>query len=377
MNTFRAVGASTTSQSTRYFLQATESIAPTSTNRTLMTADDQSVQRPPTMVRCKRHGVFYNPDKYDGCAVCRSGSQQTQEYRRFSPITFLIGIAGVAVIGLVVGKGTRSVAARGDAVMAETSRTAVRLDPNAFRSEVESLEAIVYAEGAASFHHGSSILHAANTLSDVIRSKEVGLIGQSRQHQAILEIQSFGQRQAAAEDVGYAVMDLSQARADWEEVRARVFREADWFRHATPRMGSVARSAAEQTTHASTLRMLADLATEMDQTVRFARSHSQRFGEPTGDPRSSETERQLADWMSFCQAMQTRLHTITDVRRAGGVPMPNDALATHQYLMQAADYLSRLVTSRVVPPENVRNSTLNDAERLVEQAKLRLQGMQP
>ena len=326
------------------------------------------------MVRCNRHGVFYNPDKYDGCAVCRSGTHQTQEYRKLSPVTFVIGIVSVGVIGLIVGKGTRTVATHGDAVMADVARTAIRLDPNVFRKEMEVLEDLVYAEGTASFHHGSSILQAASTLSDVIKNKEVGLLGQSRQQQAILEILSFGERQAAAEDVGYAVMDLSQTRTDWEDVRTRVFHDADWFRHATPRM---ARSADNNAIHASTLRVLEDFATELDQTVRFARSHSQRFGEPNTDRRSSEAERQRADWLSFRQAMQTRLRAISGARLTGIARMPGEALATHQYLTQAADRLSQLVAFEDVPPANLRTSTLNDVERLIEQAARMLQRMQP
>ncbi len=328
------------------------------------------------MVRCNRHGVFYNPDRFDGCAVCRSGAQKSQEDRKLSPVALLAGVVGIAVVGLMVGKGLMSAAAHGDSVMEEASRTANRIDPNTYRSEVEALEELVYAERVPSFDYGGSILRAASTLSDMIRSKESGLLLRSRNQQASMEILSFGQGQAASEEVGYALMDLSVTRTEWEEVRGRVFLDADWFRHTTPRVGSVAKPSSP-TMHPSTLRMLQDLATELDQTVRLARSHTQRIGDLTVDPRSSEGQRLRADWDSFRQSMQTRLSGILTALPEGGRWMTNDAATAHQYLTQAVDQLTGLVRSSTPPPTSQRTATLNAAQRLIDQAKRYLEPNQP
>ena len=76
------------------------------------------------MVRCERHGLFYNPETADGCPVCRTAEECEAGGLPFSPAKAAIGIGLVAVIFFAGGRIMRGLADTGAASQAAVEEEA-------------------------------------------------------------------------------------------------------------------------------------------------------------------------------------------------------------------------------------------------------------
>ena len=187
-------------------------------------------------VRCPTHGFYYNPDEVDGCVKCleapaprRSAPEAEPSGHggsRFSIVSLLVWMVVLSGVGWGGLRFFRSMGERGGEIFAETAKTAGRIDPTLVRSQLEALEALVYPTQPAAFGQGGSIQRASMVLYSAIMRATSPLLG-SQHGQSIV---GFGSMASQYEDVGYATMDLTRVQRDWEEVRAKVFHDADWFR---------------------------------------------------------------------------------------------------------------------------------------------------
>lgn len=184
----------------------------------------------PNLQRCSRHGIYFNARRYAGCAVCRTGRREVEADAARLPI-LRFTVLGTVVVGLSfgAGKGMRALADGGERAVARSVEESL-LDPATFRPQIEALETLVYDASLVGYEHAGRIFRAASDLSD-----ELGLdSGSPTRRRIAQEVLLFGQELAASGDVGYATVDVSAAQQEWEAIRAKIFREAEWFRRAAP-----------------------------------------------------------------------------------------------------------------------------------------------
>ena len=191
-------------------------------------------------VRCPTHGFYYDPDEADGCVNClgaptRGWSASEAEPSgggggggggSFSIVTLLVWLVVLSGVGWGGLRLVRYMGDRGGEIFAETVETAGRIDPTLVRSQIEALEALVYPTQLAAFGQGGSIQRASMVLYSGITRATSALAGSQHGRKIV----GFGSMASQYEDVGYGTMDLTRVQRDWEQVRAEVFHDAEWFR---------------------------------------------------------------------------------------------------------------------------------------------------
>ena len=138
------------------------------------------------------------------------------------------------VVLVVMQLGGRGDAPGGEDVApapaARTPPDPTLMDPAPYRSTIEQIELILYRTGPAELADADRVSRLALQLGTQLLRAPNRLQGQ----RAGREVTTFSNRIGQQADVGYATPDLPRARADWEQVRGRVFRDAPWFR-SSPR----------------------------------------------------------------------------------------------------------------------------------------------
>ncbi len=187
-------------------------------------------------VRCPTHGFYYDPDEVDGCVKCleapepgRSASEVEPSGRggsSFSIVSLFVWLVVLSAVGWGGVRFVRYMGDRGGEIAAETAKTAGRIDPTLVRSQIEVLEALVYPTQPAAFGQGGSIQRASMVLYSGIMRATSALAGSLHGRKIV----GFGSKASQYDDVGYGTTDLTRVQRDWEQVRAEVFHDADWYR---------------------------------------------------------------------------------------------------------------------------------------------------
>ncbi len=192
---------------------------------------------PSHSIRCPEHRLYYNPDEADGCVKCLEGPVEpdlapvaTSGGRRlvsFSRVFWLAVFVGLGWAGVKLSQSFfGAMEERGTEVNAATQETAGRIDPALVRSQLEAMEALVYAGQVDQFAHGSRIQRASMVLYSAVMAATNPLLGSLHGRKIV----AFGSAAAQYEDVGYSTIRMDQVRKDWEDLRAEVFWDVDWFR---------------------------------------------------------------------------------------------------------------------------------------------------
>lgn len=331
-------------------------------------------------IRCEKHNLSYNPSTTPTCVLCaaeESSGPRPRDGLRVSPLTALgiIALAGGLVLG--VARAGKALAHRGEQVYSEATKTAGKLDPESYRGLLEAVEAQVYPSQPPGFSHGSRIFEAAVELSHAIRDKvENNPFVDARLVDHSMDILSYGQRMSASEGIGYAAFDLNTAQSEWQEVRERVFLPTDWFTtvDVTPTIIAPASTLPVQpATDPAAIRALNDMALEMENLIRFARSTALPIGEPQSARDDWERRRMEEQWQNFRTAIGGRLRSAVNAVPEGRYRLSSDALRVRQYLANGITAIGSLVQSTSIPTRERRQRYIDQAERYHGQATLVLQ----
>ena len=325
-------------------------------------------------VRCEKHNSSYNTAT-SCCALCAAEGTRRPSRREGLPISPLAAAAGlglVAVLVVGVSKAGRALADRGDAVYTARAATAGKLDPAPFQTPLREVEDLVFSDQPPGFDHGSRIFRAAMSLSEAIRTQAGGnpmLDAKLSEHSQ--EVLSYGQMMAASEEVGYVAFDLTMAQQEWQDVRDRVFVAADWFASPAPStQGSGQRP--PPTTDPAAVRALRDMALEMENLVRFARSSAMSIDDPSTVRDDWERRRLNDQWQNFRTSIGGRLRSVLQAIPDGSYRLTNDARMAHEHLEAAADAVASLVRAPSPPSRTSRDRYLDQAEGSLERARERL-----
>ncbi len=186
------------------------------------------------LVRCPKHGYYYQPDRAHGCVKCLEGpanepmAASAPSSSGFSPITGLIWLLVLGGLGWGGYQFFLAMGEKGGESFAEIVKVEGRLDPALVRVPLERLENLIYAEEIDPYSQGSRIQRATMTLYTAVTLRTSQLHA-AHHGNAII---GFGNTAAASEGVGYSTINMDYVRREWEAVRAQVFQEAAWFKTA-------------------------------------------------------------------------------------------------------------------------------------------------
>lgn len=209
-----------------------------------MAGRESWIERQQRLVRCKIHGLHYDPKLTSGCSICR---KQAQPKRRSPQLAILLLLVlGIVFVGLQLltpwlesskveaGLDTRTAVA--DTARGRSPARAPRLDPEVYRGGIESIEAVFFQPQTSDLAEiRDQLTSAGQRLSRDLESTP----GESATA-AAATLDGLVERWLASVTTR---QDLDRARSQWIEARDRTFEEAPWFGYPTSDSGQVDRAA--------------------------------------------------------------------------------------------------------------------------------------
>lgn len=176
-------------------------------------------------VRCKKHGLHYDPALSSGCALCRKETIQTEDRKGPTAIPFLLSLLGLAVVTWKLSAGLPESFAPEPAKPLVTT-ISDRADPEQFREQIEDVERFLFDVPY------SDLEGAIFGTSAALRTFEAEM--QTGSPEVIAEAPSLEAVVREIDDGDASYYDLLRLRDVWTDFRRGVFFPADWF-HAPVR----------------------------------------------------------------------------------------------------------------------------------------------
>jgi hypothetical protein len=287
-----------------------------------MTRKYEWLERQRRMVRCKVHGLHYDPELTRGCVLCQKEAGKRAPRRPPQLLVVLLCLMGIAIVlyqifGRKPSGGMEILtASAGEAESAETV-AGVRVDPAPYRQVIEVLENALFerpADGAADLSAiAADVATSGRNLSDALRES-----GADAAAAAVAELV----RRAA--ESGDDFRDLERLRTDWLRLRRRHLGSAPWF------VEPAAEGSADERAMVAEYRSIAD---ELVALIQEAAAESAALGEGTGE------EDPEARWREYASDFRGRL---LDLRRRfpprrASRDSGSQVLLAIQYLEQALE----------------------------------------
>ncbi len=318
-------------------------------------AETSWAERRGRMVKCKIHGLHYDPEMSTGCTLCmRDAAKAQRPSRPPQLVLILLCLLGMAAILLYIfGPGQSRAPGVIDLGIASNSAAAApKLDPEPFRGELETLEAALYRtpldEPEDLLIVSADAQAAADELSSVIlRAEPVhGLEAADR-------IARMGQGLPTDQVV---VADIQRARTQWRRIRKQRFVAADWFSEPSAAGERPSVSIADYSDVAAGVRaLIEDAAAEAealaDQTATLP-------GEDDPDLR----------WRTFSRDLAAELDSLESrLPSRPGADAAAELLAAIQDLEQASSQLRALAAS--AQPPSPTDTRFDDAVNIALRAQ--------
>lgn len=190
------------------------------------------VERRQRMVRCKPHGLHYDPELATGCALClKEAAAKAQPARPPQLVIILLCLLGMAfIVFWIFGPGRDESAGAIDLGVASSSAVAVeRLDPELFRPRIEAFETALFRlpiQGT-----GDLLAVSAETVRSARELSEAVL---EAAPQRGLELADQVARIGQAMPTDQVILnDVLLARSEWLRLRKRHLEPASWFHQPT------------------------------------------------------------------------------------------------------------------------------------------------
>lgn len=209
--------------------------------------DTSWAERRRRMVKCKIHGLHFDPEMSTGCARCLKEAAKAQPRSSPQLVLILLCILGMAgILFYVFGPGQE----KSDVIdlgMASSPAAAEKLDPEPYRGQVESLETALFLTrieetGDLLIVSGDIAAAAGELSSSILESDPTGGLA------AADLIARLGQSIPTDQVVQ---RDVETAQSQWLRIRKHQLQPADWFFSPPP---PASPSAAEYSDVAASLR---------------------------------------------------------------------------------------------------------------------------
>ena len=187
-------------------------------------------------VRCKKHGVAFNPELHSGCSVCRRGSGDAAPDRSETSVgtPFMIAVSVtlmvVTVLIMVTGERAyqREEAAAALAIEPQPSDDDQLLDPTPHRAAIAAIESVLYQRRPTESADEERLRNAWLDL-------ETALKADAGSERASTRLYTLSQRVLGS---GYA-LDFESVRSDWEAYRDSSFITVGWFQKSTEQLTEI------------------------------------------------------------------------------------------------------------------------------------------
>lgn len=177
------------------------------------------------------------------------------------------------------------------------------LKAEAYQERIEAVEAILYQSTPAGYGDLDRAGRALLDLHEEIHEREESPFIRSAANELL-----FLSARADVSDVGYSAPNLDAPRESWEQVRAELFGEAEWFRNTTAQVLSDQTPEAPKLDrkHKNQLRRTID---RLDALIADGHTECDLLGEPLYEPGmvGREGERQIASWSRFYRSWDERV----------------------------------------------------------------------
>ena len=298
---------------------------------------DSWAERRGRMVKCKIHGLHFDPDMSTGCTLCLRDAQKSQPKRSPQLVVILLCLLGMAAILFYIfgprqqprGPGIIDLGIASDPVAG-----VIKLDPEPYRAPVEALEIALFRtpldETDDLLLVSSDVQAAADDLSGAILETEPvdGLTAADL-------IARMGQAVPSSQVV---VADIQRARSQWLQIRKQRFLEAAWFSQASE-SGEIAVD--------TTLSDYSEIASDLRALIEDGAAQADALSQPVayGEEGTVTTDWQdfAGDWRREIESLAGRLPARPGSRAASGL------LAAIQHLEQALSQ-ARALASSTEPP---------------------------
>ena len=190
-------------------------------------AETSWAERRGRMVKCKIHGLHFDPEMSTGCTRCMREAAKAQPKRPPQLVLILLCLLGMAtILFYIFGPGQSETTKVIDLGVASNPVASVpKLDPEPYRSPFETLETALFRtpldEAEDLLIVSGDVQAAADELSaEILEAEPVdGLTAADL-------IARLGQAVPIDQVV---VADIERARSQWLRIRKQRFQPADWF----------------------------------------------------------------------------------------------------------------------------------------------------
>lgn len=300
-------------------------------------AENSWAERRRRMVKCKIHGLHYDPEMSTGCTLClRDAAKAEQPARPPQLVLILLCLLGMAAILLYIS-GSESPEAAGTldlGIASDPAADAPKLDPEPYRTPFETLETALFRtpldETEDLLVVSSNFQAAAGDLSStILRDESVdGLT-------AANEIALMGQG-IPTDQVAFA--DIQRARAQWIRIRKQRFLQAPWFSEPSAAPARPDTTIADYSDVAASVRALIE-----DGAAEIEAMSDPADAAPGEDDTALRWRTFARDFLAELDSLESRLPARPTADAAAGL------LVAIQDLEQALS-LARALASSATPP---------------------------
>ncbi|RPI28465.1 MAG: hypothetical protein EHM61_04990 [Acidobacteria bacterium] len=299
-------------------------------------------------VECPVHGIHYDPEVTPECVLCLKYSQPERTGgRRKGGVWLLVLLA--AVVGFLF---YRSVGPYLSGRTTPTSSGAVDkpqepfswfmspavMDPSPYKAQITTIESILYKKSPVSSGDIGVLERTGQELSEQI-GKDAGAIAPQVSSDLMFWVAALG----SEEESGYALPDLSRARAEWEKLREHHFERKPWFQAVGGKETSLAQRPRPPEADPEVVRGLRESARAIVRLIDEGRRECERLGEIVGEA-DREAPKKIAEWRQWSQQWEGR------VRQAAATLSPGARRSAHPDVSMANQSLEFAVHSlRLVP----------------------------
>ena len=317
-------------------------------------AQENWMDRQRRMVRCKAHGLHYDPKIATGCYLCLKEAARHKIYRRPKFLMLLGSALGAALMLYAIFGPDQPYdpdSAAPEGLVLSDEDGANRLDPTPFRGAVEALEQAFFRTPIESSSDlalvGPRLVSTTSSLRTSIR----------REHPDSPVVGALDNLESELPREGLSFAELESARESWLRLRERYLEEAIFYYR--PSTKSSTRSAAQTASTAEYQTLANDLENFLSDGL-YAAQGAMDAGDSSG-------------WQDFVQGWRNRFTELAKTRPRQPKSNADAALLrAYQELDQAlrkADALSR--NKRL--PQSL--NSFDDALRQVRKAQDGLRGL--
>ncbi len=297
-------------------------------------AETSWAERRGRMVKCKTHGLHFDPELSTGCTRCMREASKAQPTRPPQLVLILLCILGMtAILFYILGPGRAETDATDLFGGAAAVTDGPKLDPEPFQLMMAALESALFRttidETDDLLVASSDIEMAATVLSGEILRVEPA--------HGMAAADLIARMAQAIPPDQVVLADIQRARNQWLQIRSQRFQRADWF--FKPLAAGAPRAAASSADYSGAA---SDLRALIENGLAEVEALSDPATAVDGDP--AERWRVFAgDWREQLASLKARIPPRPGTRAEGTM------LAAYQDLEQALRLARTLASSNDLP----------------------------